>query len=242
MLGARDQTSRFYNAGHAGGLNAHAEPCLAVVLFLLQLPMGSIGDVPSLQVHSGSAIPVVPRLGICQHGLKVNIGEYSMRIRFMLFGVLLVAVTSACAAEQYLLKFELAQGEKVIERGNILVSGKQNTWSKGLKRSYLKLRCDLNESGRMQKFYSTTDYFSGLRVTHQLVSDHVELTVVRNIVQPRLVEIRALAKSECKDLSPIVTATTQLYKHPAKDGVSERLPFGEHMAFRATIQSLGEIR
>lgn len=165
-----------------------------------------------------------------------------MRIRFMLFGVLLVAVTSVCAAERYFVKIELTQDDKVIERGNILVSGKQSTWSKGVKRSYLKLRCNLKEPGRLQKFYSTVDYFSGLRITHQLVDDHVELTVVQNIVQPRLVEIRALAKNECKDLPPIVTTTTQLYRYPAKDGISEHLPFGEHMTFRATIQSLGEIR
>ena len=114
----------------------------------------------------------------------------------------------------------------------------QNIWSKGLKRSYLKLRCNLNESGRLQKFYSTVDYFSGLRVTHQLAENEVVLTVVRTVVQPRLTEIRALAKNECKDLSPIVTTTTLSFSLPAVDGNTESRPFGEDMIFRTALLSL----
>lgn len=53
------------------------------------------------------------------------------------------------------------------------------------------------------------EHFAGLSVTHQLVGGNIELTVVRKVVQPRLIEIRALGKSECRDLSLVVTSTTQ---------------------------------
>ena len=115
---------------------------------------------------------------------------------------------------------------------------KQHTWSKGLQRSYLKLRCKQLESGKTEKLLSTVDHFDGFRVTHQLAENEVVLTVVRTIVQPRLTEIRALAKNECKDLSPIVTTTTLSFTLPAVDGNTESCPFGENMIFRATLQSL----
>ena len=81
------------------------------------------------------------------------------------------------------------------------------------------------------------DYFAGLSVTHQLVGGNIELTVVRNIAQPRLIEIRALGKSECRDLSPVVTSTTQTYHFPAEGNIHEPRPFGENMTFRVTLES-----
>ena len=160
----------------------------------------------------------------------------------LLSGMLLTTATSAGTDERFLLKFELIQDENIIERGRDHVSRESHTWSKGLQSSYLKLRCHQQKSGEMQKLYSTVDHFTGLRVTHQLAGDNVELTVVHHVVQPRLAEIRALARRECRDLSPIVTTTTQSYSLPAKDGMTESTPFSENMTFRATLQSLGKIR
>ena len=160
-----------------------------------------------------------------------------MPIRFILLGILLTIAASVNAAERFLLNLELTQGKNKIEMGRTFVSQKPHTWSKGSKRSYLKLGCHQQESGKTQKLYSTVDHFAGLRVTHQLAGNNVELTVVRNVVQPRLVEIRALAKNKCKDLSPIVTTISESYIFPAKDGIDEARPFGENMTFRVTLQS-----
>ena len=162
-----------------------------------------------------------------------------MFTRFILFVLLIAATTCVSATERFSLSFELNQSEKMIEQGRAVVSGKQRTWSKGLQRSYLKLRCNQLESGKTEKLFSTVNHFAGLRITHQIAGDKVELSVVRNVVAPRLAEIRALARNECKDLSPIVT-TTKTYSFPAEDGINESSPFGESLVFRATIQSVGE--
>jgi len=161
-----------------------------------------------------------------------------MTIRFILLGMLLTLTASVSADEQFELSFEITQGEKKIDWGRTIVSQKPHTWSKGSKRSYLKVRCHRQASGKTQKLYSTVDHFAGLLVTHKLAGGDVELAVVRNIVQPRLVEIRALAKSECKDLSPIVTTTSETYIFYAENDVEEARPFGENMTFRATLRSV----
>jgi hypothetical protein len=163
-------------------------------------------------------------------------------MRYLLFGLFLTATAAASSAERFALKVELTQGEKLIERGNSIVTRKAYTWSKGLKRSYLRLRCDQQVPGKQKKLYSTVDHFAGLLVTHQLTGNTVELTVVRNLVQPCLTEIRALAMTECKELSPVVTTTTLSYSFPAEDGITETRPFGEDMTFRSTLQSVDGIR
>ena len=99
----------------------------------------------------------------------------------------------------------------MLERGNILVSQELHTWSKWLKRSYLRLRCQQTETGKTQKLYSTVDHFDGLSVSHQLAGNNIELKVVHSMVKPRLAEIHALPKNECKDMSPIVTTVSQNY-------------------------------
>jgi len=161
-----------------------------------------------------------------------------MNIRFLILCVLLTMGSSAHATDRLLLKFELAQGDKILYWGKTYVSGKPNTWSTGLRSSYLRLRCHLVEPGKLEKRYSTEDHFSGLRVTHRLAGGNMELTVIRSDVQARLAEIRALSKRECRDLSPVVTTTTEAYSFPAKDGVDESHPFGNNMIFRVTLQSV----
>ena len=165
-----------------------------------------------------------------------------MIIRFFLLAIFLTTTTTAIATEQFLLNFELVKGGTIIERGKILVSQKPHTWSKGLKRSYLRLRCQQKKTGEMQKLYSTVDHFNGLSVRHQLVANNLELTVVRSAVKPRLAEIHALSKSECKDMSPIVTKVTQSYSYPAIGITKESRPFSDNITFRITTQLLSEKR
>jgi len=45
-----------------------------------------------------------------------------MFVRYLLFGLLLAATAAANAAERYVLKIELTQGEKLIERGKSIVT------------------------------------------------------------------------------------------------------------------------
>lgn len=157
-------------------------------------------------------------------------------------GILLTVPFSANASDRFVLDFRITQGESKVVSGKALVSQKMNTWSRGVKRSYLKLRCQQQKSGSTEKLYSTVDLFDGLQITHQLVGSKLELTVVRSSVQPRLLEIRALSKHECGDLSPIVTNTTESYSFSAKDGVNETRSFGELMTFRANIQTISQLR
>ena len=166
---------------------------------------------------------------------------HAMIIRFLLFAIFLILTTSVIAAEQLLLDFKLSQGERKIEAGKALVSQKLNIWSKGVKRSYLKLRCKQLESGKTEKLYSTVDHFDGLQITHQLVDGKVELIVVRNTVQPRLAEIRRLSKKECRDMFPIVSTTTETYSLAAKGGINESRSFGDNMTFWASIQFISKI-
>ncbi len=160
-----------------------------------------------------------------------------MIIRFVILSILLTTGTVAYATDRFLLTFELSSGANKLEQGSDHISRKPHTWNKGLKRSYLKLRCNPRESGN-KKLYSTVDYFHGLSVTHQLKEENIVLTVVHNAVQSRLTEIQALSKNECKDLAPVVTTTTETYHFPAKNVINESRPFGHNMTFRATLQSV----
>jgi len=165
-----------------------------------------------------------------------------MIIRFILFGIFLTVATYVSAAEQFQLSFKLTQNGKIIEQGNAVISQKLHSWNKGIKSSYLKLRCHELKSGVMQKRYTTVDHFNGLVVTHQLVENNVKLTVVRNVVQPRLIEIRALTKSECREMSPVVSTTTQVYSFHVNDSIIESSLFGENMTFQVTLKPVSKIR
>ena len=143
------------------------------------------------------------------------------------------------AAERYYIKFELMQDDVVINRGNDYVTSKRHTWSRGLKSSYLRLRCAQTVPGKLKKMYSTVDHFAGLRVTHQLVADRIELTAVRSTVQNRRIEIHDLPKDQCEDLAPVLTTVTETYSYPAKYGTDELRGFGETMDFRLIIPQMG---
>ena len=161
--------------------------------------------------------------------------------RYLLFGICLMMTNPLVAAERFLVNFDLFKGKSLIESGRLLVSEKPKTWSKGLKRSYLKLTCHKNESGRVEKRYSNVDHFSGFKVKHRIVDNTVELIAERSSVKPRLIEIRVVAKNECKELAPIVTTTRQTYSYPAMGVISESRPFDDKMTFQVTIKSMQEI-
>ncbi len=158
--------------------------------------------------------------------------------RLLALSLFLTTGTLVYAGNPYVLNFDLSSNDKQVYRGEINVSNKPHTWSKGLQRSYLRLRCQQQESGKIEKLYSTVDHFAGFRVTHQLVEKNVKITATHSTIQPRLTEIRALPKGECMDLSPIVTTTTEVYSLPAKETVDESLSFGKNMRFNVKLQRL----
>jgi hypothetical protein len=163
-------------------------------------------------------------------------------LRFLLLVTLVSTSINTYAAERFLVSFEFIINGKVVERGKPIVSQEKRTWQKGLQRNFLKLDCSEKETGEIKKLYSTVDFFTGLRVTHQLVGNNIELNVVRIVAQPRLVEIRALPSGVCKELAPIITTTTQTYRYPAEHNFDETRPFDENITFRARIQSIGGTR
>lgn len=164
-----------------------------------------------------------------------------MVMRYLLLAIVLTASLSATAGEPLLMNFELASGENTLHRGKIFITEKKDTWSKGLRRSYLKLRCEQKDAKDVQKTYSTVDHFDGLKVSHQLVKNKVKLTITRSAVKPRLDEIRALPRGECKEMLPIVTSVTQSYSFPV-DGSGETLLFSEGITFKYTLQPLTKTR
>jgi len=161
-----------------------------------------------------------------------------MVLRLIVLATLLISAVSANAAEQFVLNFKVTQNDKIIEKGNVIVLPRPLTWSKGLKRSYLKLSCKQQSNGKMQKLYSTEDYFYGLQISRQLFGDIIEVKVLHNRVKNRLLEIRALAKNECKELSPVLTTRSETYRFSTKSGVEESRPFGENLSFKAKIYPL----
>ena len=165
-----------------------------------------------------------------------------MILRVLFTMLLLTMLMPVHAAERKLIKFDLLKGKNILVTGKDYTSEKPHTWSKGALRSYLELSCQKNVSGKVEKLYSTIDHFSGLRVTHKLSGENIEIKVVRILVKPRLIEIRALPKNECKDMAPILTITTESYLYPAIDGNSEARLFGEGMTFRSILTTLVNAR
>ena len=159
-----------------------------------------------------------------------------MYIRFLSLSLLLTTVTSAISAERFQMNFELTQNGKILKWGRTIVTTKPHTLSKGLKSSYLKLSCRTQESGKIQKSLASVDLFAGMHIAHQIIGDKVELKVIKITVQPRLKEIRALTKNDCKDMSPIITSTTHSYSLPSEKGINESRAFGEGMIFRASLR------
>lgn len=164
-----------------------------------------------------------------------------MIIRFLLLAIILTASTGAAADDKWIMSFELASEAKTLYRGNILLAGKKMSWSKGLQRSYLRLRCEQKDAKEVLKTYSTVDLFDGLRLSYQLVENKVKLSVTHSTVKSRLAEIHALSSGECREMLPIVTSATQSYSLPV-NGSGETLLFSEDVTFKYTLQPLTKTR
>lgn len=162
--------------------------------------------------------------------------------RILLLGLLFCTSHNLYAAERYLLRFEITQGVQKVDSGKTYITKKKDTWSRGLRSSYLVLSCHHKDDRMMEKRFSTVDHFDGLRISHQLDGDQVILEVVRNKVKPRLTEIRALPRNSCKDLAPIVTSHKANYRLAANDGITEIHPFGEGMSIKFSLQGIGDSR
>ncbi|HAD09833.1 MAG TPA: hypothetical protein DCF62_10145 [Porticoccaceae bacterium] len=146
------------------------------------------------------------------------------------------------ASERYYVSFDLLQNGKVLERGNDYVTKRLSVWNGGHTHSYLKLRCEQDKSGRPVKMFSTVGHFDGVRLTHRLIGDQIEVNVLWSKVKNRRIEIHNLGKKECADLSPIVTTITQSYTYPARTGPGDSRAFGNGMTFRFTVESSGSKR
>ncbi|MBA6262342.1 hypothetical protein [Colwellia sp. Bg11-12] len=155
--------------------------------------------------------------------------------RLLFIGVLFALSQQVSATDKLIVNFDLKQEKSVRSQGNVLVTSKLTTWNKGLRSSYVQLKCRQLENGKTEKLFSSIDYFDGLKVTHQMLNDEVELTVVHSRVKPQAIEIHKLPDDECKDMSPIVTTTVETYKFMAKKGLTESYPFGKNMTFSYSL-------
>ena len=131
-----------------------------------------------------------------------------MKKYLKLIGCLVFSISTANANNLLAIKFELIQDKKITVSGNTFVSQEKSTWRKGYKQRFLKLNCQQLPSGDINKQISSENHFAGLRISHQIVGDYIELNVERNIVKSRIKEIQALDNKTCKNLSPIITNQT----------------------------------
>ena len=162
-----------------------------------------------------------------------------MRVVFFLTALL---SAHSYANERYYVSFDLLKDGKVLKHGNDYVTSRRGVWDSGHTHSYLKLRCEQDKSGRPVKMFSTVGHFDGVRLTHRLIGDQIEVNVLWSKVKNRRIEIHDLGKKECANLSPIVTTITQSYTYPARTGPGDNRAFGNNMTFRLTVESSGNKR
>lgn len=161
-----------------------------------------------------------------------------MKKNTLLLLLLLITPFPLHAADGFQLNFEFTYSDGRIERGKFYTTNKQHSWQKGLEQSYLKLTCRTHSDGRIERLYSTIDYFSGLRMIHKIVGDEIEISLLHQTVQSRLTEIRELPKKKCRELLPIVNTKSEIYRLKAVDGGEDTRAFGDKMSLRVTIQKI----
>lgn len=161
-----------------------------------------------------------------------------MIIRILIFSFFFAACDTAIGDTRFLMKFSLTEGSRLIERGKTYISTEPTTWSKGLSRSYLQLRCDRNKPNKLTKLYSTIDLFNGLSTKQKIVGTNIEVTVTLNNIQARVDDIRKLGKKDCKELKPIVQNINETYSFPAEAGIEESRSFGDRMKFHFTLENI----
>ncbi|TMM47715.1 hypothetical protein [Colwellia ponticola] len=154
-----------------------------------------------------------------------------MSIRLVFIGLLFIVSTAVDAKERLMINFELMENKTMIEQGSVLVTKKLKGWNKGMQTSYLKLACKPLANGKVEKLYSTINFFDGLKVTHQQVGDTIELMVKRSKVTSRFTEIHNLPANQCKDMVPVLTTTVETYQFGIKKGIKDSRPFGDSMTF-----------
>jgi len=158
--------------------------------------------------------------------------------QLLLSGILLTTVIPVYAKNLLLIKFELIQDGKRIESGSTFISQMINTWKKGYAQRYIYLNCHQLPSGKIEKQISTKAHFAGLRMTHQIVDQNIELHIDRTTVKSRLKELRALDKKSCETLAPLVVKKAVSYRFPATSGVDEIRNFDKNMKLRVTVHTI----
>lgn len=158
-----------------------------------------------------------------------------MLIRILFVGVLLLSHTVE-SKERLMINFELMQDKVMVEQGFVLVTKRLRGWNKGMQASYLKLTCKPLANGKVEKLFSTINYFDGIKVTHQKVGDTIELMVKRSKVTSRFTEIHNLPTNQCKDMAPVITTTVENYTFGTQKGVTESRPFGSSMTFNYNVK------
>jgi len=164
-----------------------------------------------------------------------------MVLRVLSLMMLSLCSGSLLAEETYYLQFELFKFQQKVDSGKDYVSTMDHTWSKGLQRNYLKLSCTRDASGRNIKTYTTVEHFAGIRVTHHIAAGNLYLKLTRLEVQPRVTEIRALPKNECREMAPVVASVSENYVTPLSNAGNKNYPFGKEMSIRISLSPLAEV-
>lgn len=159
-------------------------------------------------------------------------------VRILFFTILLLN-TNLCWAgdDKFFINFSLTRYGQELEKGSLITSGKSKTWSKGLKRSFLRLSCK-EVKGKTVKLLSTEDHFSGLLITHQHIGNQLHFKLSRTVVSPRAKEISQLKLRECLDMAPIVVPFQVAFNIEAKVVKGAILPLQDNVAFRYSIYRL----
>lgn len=95
----------------------------------------------------------------------------------ILFCTILLLNANLCWAgdDKFFRNFSLTRNGQELEKGTLITTSKSKTWSKGLKRSFLRLSCK-EVKGKTVKLLSTEAHFSGLLMTHQHIGKQLHLS------------------------------------------------------------------
>lgn len=160
-----------------------------------------------------------------------------MRKTIIVILMTLMASTCQAADERILLSFELTQNGKPVSSGTTIISTKMQSWSKGLKRSYIQLKCK-KHGDKTVRSYSTVEHFHGLVITHQQQGDTVSLDLTNTTVVPSFSEISKLKPEECRDLKPTLTHFHSRLELPAENAAGKEKSLDEGYLFRYTLTTI----
>ena len=160
-----------------------------------------------------------------------------------LFILLLLALLPGMlpASERFIIKFELVQAGKTIEKGSTFVTPRQNVWRKGYKRTYLALNCVKQANNQTEKRITSVDHFAGLLITHQIIGNQIALEVEYSQVTPKLNEIRNLPDNICREIKPDVSKQNLSATVDAKNGIEAQFNTEDGSIFQIKVQSIRQI-